>query len=261
MKYVFGMVLFATFVLTAGVASAQNATPWDGFYLGASLGGLSPKGCSHSSLTGVSIDPATASFSSCSSGGTVGGLQFGENFQISRLVFGVGADVVFSRASNGSSTLTFAGTEPPAGIYSLSGKSSPKDFAILSGRVGYGGNLLFPYLRAGAVLTQSQSNALSYTPAGTTAPTASFGGGKNFNSAGWVAGAGAEIGLNGAWSLSAEYLHMSLGKGSSSTTTCAGAAAACAAFAGVSLNNTHDAYTANLIRIGINYWFNYWDKP
>jgi hypothetical protein len=70
-----------------------------------------------------------------------------------------------------------------------------------------------------------------------------------------------EIGLNGAWSISAEYLHMNLGKGSSSTTTCAGAASACAAFAGISLDNTHNAFTANIFRIGVNYWFNYWDKP
>jgi hypothetical protein len=23
----------------------------------------------------------------------------------------------------------------------------------------------------------------------------------------------------------------------------------------------HDAFTSNIFRIGINYWFNYWDKP
>jgi outer membrane immunogenic protein len=261
MKNVFAVaVMLALFSMT-GVVSAQNATAWDGFYLGASLGGENTNVCNRSVLTGVNIDPASPAFTSCSSGGLVGGLQFGENFQIGRLVLGIGADVVFSQVKDRNSTLNFAGTEPPPGTYTLSGKLSPKDFAIIGGRIGYGGSLIFPYIRAGAVVTSSQSSTLAYTPTGTTARIASFGGGKNFNSSGWAAGAGAEIGLNGAWSISAEYLHMSLGNGSNSTTTCGGATGACSAFAGVSLENTHNAFTANIIRIGINYWFNYWDKP
>jgi outer membrane immunogenic protein len=261
MKSAFALVLLPALVVLTGIASAQSTTPWDGFYLGAALGGENSRVCSTSTLTGMNIDPTTTTFSRCSSGGFVGGLQFGENFQINRLVLGIGADLVFAQAKNDNSTLKFTGAEPPPGTYTLSGKLSPKDFAIIGGRVGYGDNLIFPYLRAGVVVTGSQSSTLSFTPPGATAPIASFGGGTNFNSSGWVAGAGAEIGLNGAWSISGEYLHMSLGRGSNSTTTCAGVANACSVFAGVSLNNTHDAFTANIIRIGINYWFGYWDKP
>lgn len=245
----------------ATVVSAQNATPWDGFYFGATLGGENTSVCNSSVLTGMNIDPATSTLTRCGSGGLVGGLQFGENIQIKKLVFGFGADLVTSEAKSDNSTLQLQSASPPPGTYSLSGKLSPKDFAIISARIGYGGSVVFPYIRAGAVITGSQSSALAYIPAGTTAPTASFGGGKNFNSTGWAAGAGAEVGLNGAWSISAEYLHMSLGKGSTSTTTCAGAANACSAFAGVALDNMHNGFTANIIRIGINYWFNYWDKP
>jgi outer membrane immunogenic protein len=261
MKNVFALAVMLTLLSMIGVASVQGATAWDGFYLGASLGGENTNVCNRSVLTGANIDPAASSFTSCSNGGFVAGLQLGENFQIDRLVLGIGADVVFSQAKNDNSTVNFTGTAPPPGIYTLSGKLSPKDFALIGARIGYGGNQIFPYLRAGAVITSSESSTLAYTPSGTTAPVASFGGGKNFNSSGWAAGAGAEIGLNGAWSISAEYLHMSLGNGSNSTTTCAGAAGACSAFAGVSLENTHNAFTANIIRIGINYWFNYWDKP
>ena len=260
MKNVFAVAVMLASVPMAGTASAQSAA-WDGFYLGASLGGESTNVCNRSVLTGMNIDPAASTFTSCSSGGLVGGLQFGENFQIDRLVLGLGADVAFSRAKDDNSTLELASTEPPPGTYSISGKLSPRDFAIIGARIGYAGNLIFPYFRAGAVVSSSQSSTLAYIPAGTTAPIASFSGGKNFNSFGWAAGAGAEIGLKGAWSISAEYLHMSLGNGSNSTATCAGAASACAAFAGVSLENTHNAFTANIIRIGINYWFNFWDKP
>jgi outer membrane immunogenic protein len=243
-------------------ASAQNASAWDGFYAGIGVGGGSTKSCSSSTLTGAGIDPSTATFSSCPSGGTVGGIQIGENFQNKRLVWGVGADFDFSTSKANNPALKFTGAAPPAGTYGSAGKFSPKDFAILGARVGYGGTLLFPYLRAGGVFSLgSQNGSLNYVPPGAPAPTASFGEGKNFASTGWAGGGGVEIGLNGAWSITAEFLHMSLGKGSSSTTTCSGAAAACAPFAGISLDTTHDSFTTNIFRIGINYWFNYWDKP
>lgn len=225
MKNAFVLAVALTLVSMADAVSAQSITPWDGFYLGASLGGENTNVCNRSVLTGLNIDPATSTFASCSSGGLVGGLQLGENFQIARLVLGIGADLVFSRAKNSNSTLTLTGADPPAGIYTLSGKLSPKDFAIIGGRIGYGGNLIFPYIRAGAVVTSSESSTLAYTPTATATPTASFGGGSN------------------------------------SATTCAGATGACSAFAGVSLENAHNAFTASIIRVGINYWFNYWDKP
>jgi hypothetical protein len=80
----------------------------------------------------------------------VGGLQFGENFQIKRLVLGIGADLVVSEAKSDSATSQLTGAAPPPGTYSLSGKLSPKDFAIIGGRIGYGGTMFFPYVRAGA---------------------------------------------------------------------------------------------------------------
>jgi outer membrane immunogenic protein len=257
------LAFLAVLILVATVASAQSSTPWDGFYLGGNLGGMSSKVCGSSTLKGAAIDPTlNTTFTSCSGSGLAGGLQFGENFQINRLVLGIGADFLVSSSKDVNSNLQFTGQAPPPGTYLFSGKLSPNDFAILGARIGYGGNMIFPYLRAGGVVTSgSKSSTASYTPIGATGPVASFDGGKNFNSTGWAAGGGAEIGLNGAWSISAEYLHVSLGKGSSSATTCAGTATACAAFAGVTLDNTHNAFTANIVRIGINYWFNYWDKP
>jgi opacity protein-like surface antigen len=88
-------------------------------------------------------------------------------------------------------------------------------------------------------------------------PTIAAAFSKNFTSTGWVAGGGVELVLSGPWSISAEYLHANLGKGSNSTTTCTGTASACAAFSGVSLDSTHNSFTADMFRIGINYWFWY----
>ncbi len=41
--------------------------------------------------------------------------------------------------------------------------------------------------------------------------------------------------------------------GDNSITTCTGSAATCTAFGNVKLDNTHNSFTANLFRVGINY--------
>ena len=252
------------FASIAGVASAQGNKPWDGFYVGVNAGGARNSTCTSSTLNGATIDSASvATFSSryCPSGGIVGGVQIGEDFQTKRLVWGVGADLDAWSAKDNNPSLKYAGASPPPpGTYAFSGKLSPTDFAIVGPRIGYAGDLWLPYLRVGAIITTgSRNGTLSYTPAGTTKPAASFSGGQNFKNAGWVAGVGTEIGLNGAWSITAEYLHVNLGKGSSSTTACSGSASACAAFSGISLDSMHNGFTANLFRVGINYWFSYWE--
>jgi hypothetical protein len=73
-----------------------------------------------------------------------------------------------------------------------------------------------------------------------------------------VAGGGFELGLNGAWSITAEYLHANLGKGSNSTTICSGTVSACASFSGISFDNAHAGFSTNIFRVGITYWFGYW---
>src|ERR1700684_4252032 len=127
MKNLFGIAFLLALILTTSHASAQS-TQWDGFYLGASLGGENSKVCSTATLKGLNIDPTTTTFSGCSSGGLVGGLQFGDTFQIKLLVLGLGADVVLSEAKNNTPTLSFVGASPPPGTYSLAGKTSPRDF-------------------------------------------------------------------------------------------------------------------------------------
>jgi len=249
--------------LIAGIASAQSDKPWDGSYAGVNAGGARNGACASSTLNGATINSAgIAPFPGryCPSGGIVGGVQFGENFQAKRWVWGVEADLDAWSAKNSKPSLKYAGASPPPGTYAFSSKLSPSDFAIVGPRIGYAGDLWLPYLRVGAIITTgSRNSTLSYTPPGTTKSTASFSGGQNFKSAGWAAGVGTEIGLNGAWSITAEYLHVNLGKGSNSTTACSGSASACAAFSGLSLDSTHSGFTANVFRVGINYWFSYWE--
>jgi outer membrane immunogenic protein len=246
----------------AGVAHAQSDNPWSGGYAGLNLGEASKGTCNRWTGGGTALDAAggTAFYNSnCASSTFVGGIQVGDNFQYKRLVWGLEADLDLWGGGNRSQTLNYAGGSPPAGAYTSSGRLSPSEFVIIAPRIGYGGTLWMPYVTAGAVAALgSHDGTLNYTPAGAAAPTASFSGGKNFSSTGWVAGGGAEWGLNGPWSIKAEYLHVNLGRGSNSAAACSGTPAACAAFSGLSFDSSHDAFSANLFRIGITYWFSYW---
>jgi outer membrane immunogenic protein len=248
----------------AGVASAKSDIPWDGTYLGVNAGEASSSTCNSWALNGAMIAPATAlefSNRNCSnSSALVGGVRVGENFQFKRLVVGVEADLDFWRAKQFNQSLKFSGAIPPPGTYQFSSKPGPSGFAVIGPRIGYGGDTWLPYVQVGAIVAVgSHDSTLAYTATGAKKPAASFSGGKDFSSTGWVAGGGFELGLNGAWSISAEYLHASLGSGSNSSTTCNGAAPTCATFAGMSFVNTHEGFSANIFRIGITYWFGYWE--
>ena len=249
----------------AGVASARPDVPWDGGYFGANFGEGSSSTCNSWSLNKGGFAPAAASeFDNrvCSSSNAfVVGVQVGDNFQYKRLVWGIGADLDFGSAKNLSQSLKNSGAEPPPGTYVYSSKQNPGGFAIVAPRIGYGGDTWFPYLRAGAIIAErrfTRQRVDSYTAAGATKSTVSFSGGKDFTATGWVAGGGFELGLNGAWSITAEYLHANLGKGSDSTGACRGLAAACTPFSGISFDNSHEGFSTNLFRIGITYWFSYW---
>jgi outer membrane immunogenic protein len=254
-----GLLLLLCFGCTA---YAQRQPSWDGVYAGFSAGGASNSTCNSWSLNGAAVDPAlAAAFSNrvCPNNSTfVGGLQVGDNFQYQRFLWGFSAEFDDWNAKSHNQTVNYAGNISPPGTYAFSGKLNPSGFAIIGPRIGYAGDSWMPYFRVGGIITAGSHNStLSYTPTGAEQPTASFSGGKNFTSTGWVAGGGIELVLSGPWSISAEYLHLNLGNGSNSTSACSGTAAACAAFSSVSLDGTHNSFTANMFRIGINYWFWY----
>ncbi len=249
-------------VSIAGTVGAQSNYSWDGVYAGLNVGEASNSTCNSLSLNGAAIDPTiAAAFSNraCPNNSTfVGGVQIGDNFQYKRFLWGLGAEFDYWSAKNHNQTLKYTGNVSPPGTYAFSGKLSPSGFGVIGPRIGYAGDHWMPYLRAGTIIAGGSHNStLSYTPTGTTTSSASFSGGKNFTSTGWVAGGGIELVLSGPWSISAEYLHINLGNGSNTASTCTGTASACAAFSDVSLDSIHNSFTANMFRIGINYWFWY----
>lgn len=246
-----------------GIAAARTSAPWDGAYVGFNVGDGSVRACDSWALKGETINSTIApqfTRPNCShTGALVSGIQIGETFQYKRLVWGIGADVDYWAGRTINDSFKYSGTAPPPGSYTFSSKETPSGFAIISPRIGYAGDTWLPYLRVGGIFSAgAHKSDLFYTPTGSIKPTASFSGGTDFSTVGWVAGGGFELGLNGAWSITAEYLHASLGKGSDSTGICNGAAAACAAFSGVSLGTSHEGSSANIFRIGITCWFDYW---
>jgi outer membrane immunogenic protein len=247
----------------SGTAAAQNDNPWDGMYVGLDAGGSSNSICQNWTPSGAGVSPAVVgAFSNrnCSNGGTfAGGFQIGDNVQYRHLLVGLGADIDVGSAGSERQSLQYTGGVLPAGKYAFSGKLGPDGFAAVAPRIGYAGLQALAYVTAGAAFAVGPDKSqFSFTPAGAKKPTASFGGGPNFANAGWVAGGGVEWGLNGPWSIRAEYLHLSLGKGGNAVAPCTGSAAACAAFSGLSFMSSHTGFIANVVTIGVNYWFGYW---
>jgi outer membrane immunogenic protein len=247
-----------------GVADAHDTAPWDGGYIGFNAGDSSSNACNIWAFDGRmrnSINASQVGSGDCSRARAfVGGLQIGENFQYERFVWGVGVDLDYWNSKPRNDSFNYVGPTVPSGKYSFSAGDAPSAFAIVGPRIGYAANPWMAYLRIGGMLSAGAHHSeLSYTPTGATRPTASFGGSADFSTFGWVAGGGAELGLYGAWSVTLEYLHANLGKGSDSSGACNGPAAVCSAFLGVSLGTAHEGFSANIFRVGITYWLNFWD--
>jgi opacity protein-like surface antigen len=256
----------ALLTLSAMTASAVDNV-WNGPYAGFNAGQGSSHLCTTWSSNGSSAESATLAGlyrTACGHSGFLGGGQIGDNFQTERLTWGVDAGLDFWESGSSTQTAKYEPSPtpaggPPAGTYSFAGRQSPDVLGLFTARIGYAGNQWLPYVKAGGLLAGgSQANTVHFVPEGTSIARASFNGSKSYASTGWVAGGGAEFGLHGSWSIAAEYLHASLGKGSSSTAGCAGTASNCAAFANASLQNGHGSFEANLIRITVNYWFDFW---
>jgi outer membrane protein OmpA-like peptidoglycan-associated protein len=266
----FASLCVVLLAIAPGAASAQDViatggTDWRGFYAGVNIGGAWNRTCNSWTPNGPIVNPTIANAfynRDCPNNGVfIGGAQIGYNFQYEQIVWGFGLDYDIWSAKNHNRSFTYTGpTPPPDGTYNFFGKVSPNGFALLGPRIGYavdGGWL--PYVRVGGVFTGgSHHSTASFTDAN---GTASFSGGKNFNSSGFGAGVGLDYQMVDAWFLRAEFTHVSLGKGTNSVTTCTGSAAACTEFANISLDNIHNSLTANIFRVGINYKFGGKSEP
>lgn len=115
------------------------------------------------------------------------------------------------------------------------------------------------YVRAAGIVAFGSRDRLDYAATSVSKTAASFEGDSSFSTAAFIGGGGVEWGFNGPWSLGIEYLHANFGSGSRYTASCTGSASACAAFSGITFVNSHSALDTNIVRVGINYWFGYWE--
>lgn len=271
MKPVKPLLALLALASMAGAAHAQDViatvqNPWEGFFAGANIGGAWNHTCqSWEPGDTIKNNPALANAfynRDCPSNGNfIGGVDFGYNFQFDQWVWGIKADyeAIGSKSKTFSRTYTSLGPNDPfpSGTYTASGKLSPNGIFLLGPRVGYTFDQAFPYFRIGGAFASGQhSSTLSYTPPGGSAPTDSFSGGKNFKSHGFNAGVGLDYGIQGPWSLNAEYNYVKLSKGTNSTYQCTGASTAfCNAYGNFSLDSIHNSFTMNMFRVGFHYSF------
>jgi opacity protein-like surface antigen len=238
-----------------GTSLAEGPDVWDGPYLGAEWGGTTNSGCGRWTVSGEATEKTFGQ--ACTHGSTIGGVQFGENFQYGHVFWGMSGDIDFSTRKTAAGTWVSNGALAPAGSYITAERLSPDGFLILAPRLGYAGREWAPYVRAGGLVAfGGRNSSIAYKPPGGTVPTASFDSG--IDSVGWVAGGGVERGLYGPWSVGFEYLHASIGAGRSGAAGCSGTATACQGFSSLAFENLHSAYTSNMFHIEVNYYFDYW---
>jgi outer membrane immunogenic protein len=167
------------------------------------------------------------------SGGLVGG-TVGYNFQQGRWLYGPEADISWADIS-GSGTCGFGGAAPHAC------GGDVRWLATVRGRLGYD---LGPVVPAFGHLIAYATGGLAVGDI--HAWDSLFGTSGTKTEAGWTVGAGLEAMLNANWSVKLEYLYMDFGNP--------------AIFTAIPPNPEHVSTKLNVVRVGLNYHFN-WTPP
>ncbi len=193
---------------------------WGGIYVG--INGGWGFGSAKWTATG---NGTSVSGSDNDNGGVVGG-TLGANWQINALVLGVEGDWDYSGVNTGTS-----GT-----VCSTFGTCQTGNnwLATLRGRVGYAVDRVLFYGTGGGVFANAQ--------------TTINGNQTSHNQSGWTAGLGVEVAFAENWTGKVEYLYADLGSQSVSCTIglCAPGPV-----------NINASLTESLVRVGVNYKFNY----
>lgn len=116
----------AALAVSATAASAQGASPWTGFYLGANVG----------YALSNDTDPSIRGFA--------GGIHGGYNFQFNQIVAGIEGDYSFSNADASETVAGITASVEIDNIWSIRGRLGVlvSSNALLYGTLGYGGTKL-----------------------------------------------------------------------------------------------------------------------
>ncbi len=199
---------------------------WGGIYAGINGGW----GFGQTKWTATSL---AVSGSTSDNGGVVGG-TLGANFQAGAFVFGVEGDFDYSgiNTSTASTVCTFSG----------SCQTGNNWLATARGRAGYAMDRVLFYATAGGAFASIQT---TFNGSSTTT-----------TQAGWTAGVGIEFAFADNWTAKIEYLYVDLGTANVTCTTTACLLASGLGVAGPPIP-VSIKLTDNLVRVGINYKFNF----
>jgi outer membrane immunogenic protein len=224
---------------------------WSGFYIGGNLGYSWGRSSDTTTFTnGAGTLFTTAGTSNLD--GVVGGGQVGYNWQTQNWVWGLEADIqgTGERGSRDISCPIGLCTPAPLGALALPGPAVPATmtqqidwFGTVRGR---GGILVTPRVLLFA------TGGLAYGAVNTSETIGGFGFSNTDTRVGYTVGAGIEGAVGGNWTAKLEYLYVDLGRTSGSFAT------TIAALGGGTLTSNYSSrITDNVLRVGLNYRFNY----
>jgi outer membrane immunogenic protein len=241
---------------------AQSPVPvfnWTGFYLGGNFGGAWVHTDITVNATGTvgSIQlPTTLRSGSTNGSGIIGGGQIGFNYEFpASWVVGIEADIDATHITGSESACTAVGC--------TGHDTTLEDFGTVRGRLGYAFNNVLVYGTGGWAWSNVTSTAI-VTCFGRGCPgtsllnsSVSFAGAPSGSLNGWTAGGGVEWGFLPNWTLRGEYLHLQFD-----------GIEANPSFSGIVLGfpvtrTAHVSADASIevVRVGVNYLFNWWSPP
>jgi outer membrane immunogenic protein len=215
---------------------------WNGFYVGAHLGGAWASRDFNQTIAGAALVVSGTNKPS----GVVGGGQIGANWQFApNWLVGIEADVSGADLKDTVST-----TSPGGAVVNWHDKIDL--FGTVRGRLGYVIDNWLLYGTGGFAWVDDKFTR-TQAVAGPLSPAAGLVVSNSNTATGWVAGAGVEWGFARSWTARVEYLHIDV-QGQTlgfATPIGPGGGAGIGAFA---VNENH--LTIDTVRAGVNYLFN-----
>jgi outer membrane immunogenic protein len=213
-------------------APSVNPLSWQGFYIGATLGGAIATARQRDTVTGFDSGRYNPS-------GSVFGATLGYNWLTGTTLIGLEADASWSAITGETSG------RPGNACFGNPGTCGVELnwFATARARVGLPWDRLLPYLTGGFALGSLRGYE------GDVLANGGFGAATRMRT-GWTAGAGIEVMINERWSSKFEYLYVDLGRRHLFNDTLITGA----------VRPQHVSLAAHIIRTGLNYRFD-WGAP
>lgn len=240
--------------LSASPAMAQDQSTWNGFYIGANIGGTwgdtsmrttTSPGTSTSPIS--SVDAAAIngiSGGGSSKGGFTGGVEGGYNWVSTPWLFGVETDWEAFDVSehNDHRTVNSALLISPPITYTINQHVSTDWLWTLRPRVGYVSGPWLVYATGGLAVSDVKH---TFDYADNRSPGGLAHLSKSDTKTGWTAGLGGAYAFSPNWSVKGEWLYVDLGNVHGTASTADGFASF----------DSEAKVRANLLRVGVDYKF------